>query len=230
MAVLRLMTSSNLVGCTAPAVARLFAFENAADIDGRARYGSGSGAVAHQSAGLDELAIRDRSRADAGSAADRCSSTTDRDRWATNRPRIDERARRDACRCCRRALIALVLGVDVSDAEPRLGSAATALQSSVGVGLGSAGSTSTQMCAAVGTSSLAVVPAASPLSSYSERLKPVTLPPGRARLATRPSADRIGRPTRRRSGWSWSRPWRQAPQSAPAQTITATRRRTSSAA
>ena len=59
LAVLRLMTSSNLVGLLDRQVGRLLALEDATDVDADQTVGvSDAGPVAHQAASSDELAIR----------------------------------------------------------------------------------------------------------------------------------------------------------------------------
>ena len=94
MAVLRLITSSNLVGCMHRQVGRLLALEDAAGIDAGLAIRIGeAGAVAHQAAGLDELAQRiDRGHRVAGRQRDERSR-----RLVKNGSAVDEQ-RAGACR------------------------------------------------------------------------------------------------------------------------------------
>ena len=188
LAVLRLMTSSNLVGCMHRQVGRLLALEDAADIDAGLTIAVGdAGSVAHQAAGpansrdgrsraargacqRDELiarALKKPVRADkerTGPLLDEASRRPRRCRvrcWPARTSVASPSARAAACNRCNHGLGIRIVRVD-EQGDRR--------------GAGTSSCSSSSRFAA---------------SSTCRKCTPVTLPPGRLRLATRPSCDRV---------------------------------------
>ena len=210
LAVLRLITNSNLVDCMNRQVGGLLTLENPAGVDADLAIGIGNaGPVAHQAASHDKFAqVIDRRQHIASRQRDELLSAGGQERTGTDEQRTGS-ALHERCKGC----LDVAVVADIKNDELLPDSLRRNLQIfSLYLGFRTARVHQHANCCRLGHELAQQFQIASPLTGRLRKVTPVTLPLGRFRLATRPSLTGSAaghEDDRHRRG---CRPWPRAPQ------------------